>query len=277
MGAHGELVKGGNKNKVGGKGPVGGKVGKGKSKARRVGQGITRGLEEYVRNDRACFPLPQVQGSSRGRGVTIGPERTGGPSHTHPSEQYFRGTKRGDLPEGNIFHVPRPERPHGDQEETAPKICGSVGHLRREGTPHGQRSEARPARPHRRQARDRMSPTYLKKKIEKLMEDKVALLEQVCNLKGRVINLQESRITGRPVVATRNKATQTQQEEFGATGGVSQNSGDLTLLEELSLQEVTMDEVTEAALLEDDRPLQICLDEEEVGSDGPLLTPPSAE
>ena len=98
------------------------------------------------------------------------------------------------------------------------------------------------------------------------MEDKVALLEQICNLKGRVINLQESRITGRPVVATRNKATQTQQEEFGATGGESQNSGDLTLLEELSLQEVTMDEVTEAALLEDDRPLQICLDEEEVSS-----------
>ena len=84
-------------------------MGKGKSKVRRVGQGMTRGLEEHVRgrNDKACFPLPQVQGSSRGRGVTIGPSRTGGLSHSHPSDDYYMGVRRGDLPKGNIFHVPR--------------------------------------------------------------------------------------------------------------------------------------------------------------------------
>ena len=136
MGAHGKPVKGGTRGNVGGKGPLGGRVGKGKAKAKRVGQGMTRGLEEHIRgrNDKACFPLPQVQGSGRGRGVTIGPSRTGGPSHTHPSEEYHRNMSRGDLPKSNIFHVPRPDprvgvarvdprenRPHTQQEETFPK------------------------------------------------------------------------------------------------------------------------------------------------------------
>ena len=269
-------------------------MGKGKARAKRVGQGMSKNLEGNIRNnDRACFPLPQVQGSGRGRGVTIGPSRTGGPSHTHPSVEYQRYMS-GDLPGSNNFPVPRPDPRVGvagvgppKPEETFPKTVsynvdpsGSDSHLRREGPPQDQITdpvvEARAAHPHRRQvrSRDKMSPTYLKKKIEKLMEDKVALLEQIRNLSGRVINLQESKITGRPVVATRNKATQTQPDELGDAGGESQNTVDLTLLEELSLQE-DMDE--EAALLNDDRPLQICLEEVEVGSDGPLLTPPSAE
>ena len=114
MGAHGKPVKRGTRGNVGGKGPLGGRVGKGKAKAKRVGQGMTRGLEEHIRgrHDKACFPLPQVQGSGRGRGVTIGPSRTGGPSHTHPSEEY-RNMSRGDLPKSNIFHVPRPDPREG--------------------------------------------------------------------------------------------------------------------------------------------------------------------
>ena len=105
MGAHGKPIKGGSKGNVGGKGPLGGKVGKGKAKVRRVG------LEEHIkeRKDKACFPLPQVQESGKGRGVTIGPSRTGGPSHTHPSEDDHFCVKRGDLPKSNIFHVPRPD------------------------------------------------------------------------------------------------------------------------------------------------------------------------
>ena len=63
-------------------------------------------------------------------------------------------------------------------------------------------------------------------------------VNKVWNIGGRIINLQESKITGRPVVSKRCKATQTQEDEFGTVGGES--TVDLTILEELSLQEVTI-------------------------------------